>query len=81
MEEIYNRLFKHWDLTRALRVMLGLMVVWYGVDAGDQTVFVGGIILALLPLLNVPCMILPMHLFRKRPKVDPNKEIEFEEVK
>jgi hypothetical protein len=48
-----ERLLAPWNLARILRLVLGVFIIFQGIDARDW-LFVGiGIVFSLLPLLNI----------------------------
>ena len=55
MQELKTRIFTGWHTSRWIRLVLGLFVVWYGLDAKDNNILTIGILFGTLTMLNVAC--------------------------
>lgn len=73
----------NWTFVRVLRLLMGVIAVVYGIRDQDSLLGFAGTALMLLALLNIGCCGtqgcgLPT---KGRPMHDPNRKIEFEEIK
>lgn len=76
--------FRNWNFMRAIRLILGLVILAQGIDASDYLIGALGGLFAAFAIFNVGCSANVGCSTFPNPKISSKKltnEVEFEEVK
>ncbi len=76
-----NSILTGWNIMRALRLVIGIVIVVQGIQANEWMLVVMGGLFSLMPLFNVGCCATGNCAVPNRPaRRKESEEIEYEEV-
>lgn len=75
-----KELFKNWNIIRAIRLILGTLILVEGVQAGHWILIIFGAVFAGMSVLNIGCPLGPKCSTPVSDYEDEEREVIYEEV-